>query len=134
MSLEVRADPTHVLMSDVLKGQVPEVESEFIEHAAQQHVIVIAEYATGASRSSVVGILRGVLFGPEPEIAFCVNLKEALDIIDTSGLTFGGFELHHGERIVKMPGPFCTKEARIDEINPNEQLCTLGLHLRRGSR
>lgn len=124
-------------MSDVLKGQVPEFDEEPSgdQHNAAKHVILIAEKVTGGRTSGMVGVLRGILLGIDPEIEFRVELKEALDILQANNLVFTRFELHYGEDIVvPIPGPFIVKAARIDEISPVDQLCTLGLHLTKQSR
>lgn len=132
--MEMKADPTQVLMSDVLRGSVPELEGETAP--AANHVVVIADRITngGTKRDALVGVLRGILFDVDPEIEFRIALEEAMNIVQAPGLSFGGFELHHGERIIPMPGPFVVKAARIDDINVPDQLCTLSLHLKKQAR
>lgn len=130
--MEMKADTAHVLMSDVLRGHIPALEDAAIAetaNAASQHVIVVAERLHGGGSTSIVGVLRGVLLGPEPEIEFRCEIKESFDIVEAPGPAFNRFELHHGERVVNVVGPFDVKAARIDEISVNDQLCTLGLHL-----
>lgn len=126
--MEMTADTSHVLMSDALRGQVPGLDGD-VPAPSAQHVIIIAERMIGDKSTPMVGVLRGVLLGVDPEIEFRCELKEALDVIEAQNLSFGRFELHHAERIVHVPGPFIVKAARIDEISPSDQLCTLGLHL-----
>jgi hypothetical protein len=58
-------------------------------------------------------------------------MKDAFDLIEAGNVRFASFELHHGERIVRMPGPFTVKAARLDEFMVLEQMCTLGVHLKR---
>ena len=138
-SFKVQPDTSRVLMSEILKGNVPELEGDGEEAPVDLnvgHVVVIATKRTAGSTqlSAIVGILRGVLFDVDPEIEFRVQLTEAMDIIETPGISFDGFELHHGERIIKIPGPYNVKTARIDEIAAAEQMCTLGLHLKKQAR
>ena len=132
--MEMHADPSHVLMSDVLKGQVSELDDVTVEQLKSEHVIVIGDMCIGPKRTAIMGILRGVLFDVDPEIEFRINLEEALGIIQASELSFAKFQLHHGVRIVEMPGPFLVKAARLDEIDATTQLCTLGLHLKKPLR
>jgi hypothetical protein len=134
--MEMKADNAHVLMSEVLRGQVPELESEHpVDQLAHQHVVVIAEKIIGGKTEGMVGVLRGILLGTDPEIEFRAELKEALEILKANNLSFSRFELHLGETlVVPIPGPFIVKAARIDEISPQDQLCTLGLHLTRPAR
>jgi hypothetical protein len=133
--MKVKTDVDQILMSDILKGQVPELDGEHIDELRNKHITIVAGKTIGTKTESMVGILRGIHVGQEPEIEFRCEIKEALDIIEASQLSFSGFALHHGEdRIVQIPGPFIVKAARIDEISPVDQLCTLGLHLMRPSR
>lgn len=122
-------------MSEVLRGQVPELEEHPVDVLRGKHVVVVTEKIIGDKAEGMVGILRGVLLGPDPEIEFRCELKEALEILKANSLSFTRFELHHGEEtVVPIPGPFIVKAARIDEISVDEQVCTLGLHLQRQVR
>lgn len=133
--MEMKADTNHVLMSDVLKGQVPELEGEHpVDQLHGKHVIVITERVIGDKVDGMVGILRGLMLGENPEIEFRCDIKEALAILKANSLSFNRFELHHGEDVVPVVGPFIVKAARIDEIVVQDQLCTLGLHLQRQAR
>lgn len=129
--LRIQADPSHVLMSDVLRGQIPALEGEgSTDQLDGKHVVVVAQKVVGQKTEGLIGILRGALLGTDPEIELRIDLKEALEIIRAPGLSFTGFELHHGEDLViPIPGPFIVRAARIDEISAQDQLCTLGLHL-----
>jgi hypothetical protein len=134
--MEMKAKTSHVLMSEELRGQVPELDDEQLVEAASagKHVLVIAERILKNARTGVVGIMRGILFDVEPEVEMRINLTEALDLVEAPDLLFGSLELHHGERVVKVPGPFIVKAARVDDIDANEQLCTLSLHLKKPAR
>lgn len=121
-------------MSETLRGNVPFLEGEELPRAVDQHVVVILERIVGGASTPLVGVLRGVLLGPEPELELRCELKEALDILEASNLSIGCFELHHGQRVLSVPGPFSIKAARLDEIAPEDQLCALGLHMTRTSR
>lgn len=129
--MTMNVDTERVLMSEALRGQVPELEGEERpDELSGKHVVVAAEMRTGGQKKGLVGILRGVHLGAETEIEFRIDLTEALDIIKAPALSFGGFELHHEEKtVVAIPGPFVVKACRIDEIDPAAQLCTIGLHL-----
>jgi hypothetical protein len=133
--MEIKPDTSRVLMSDVLKGTIPELEDEIAKDPISgKHVIAIAHRVVAGKADGLVGILRGVLFGKDPEIAFRIELNDAMDIVDAPQLHFNGFEFHHGERIIKMPGPFLVEAARIDDISAQDQMCTLSLHLKRPAR
>jgi hypothetical protein len=124
-------------MSDVLRGRVdPDLEDEARAGAAdaleKSVVSVIANVQIGTGKSTaIVGILRSVLFELEPELEFKVTLDDALGLVQAQNPQFLGFELHHGERVIKVPGPFTIKGARIDDIDPAHGLCILALGLKR---
>jgi len=134
--LHLHPNNASILMSDTLKGNVPVLEDEPAppDPLENQHVVVIAAKRVGSQVDAIVGILRGVLFDVDPEIEFRIQLSEAMDIIEAPGISFDGFELHHGERIINMGGPYLVKAARIDDISSKDQMCTLGLHLKKPAR
>lgn len=134
--MEMKANTSNVLMSEALRGQVPELEDEQVVDAFRgKHVVVVTEKVIGGKAEGMVGILRGIMLGVDPEIELRCELKEALEILRANSLSFTKFELHHGEEtIIPIPGPFIVKAARIDEIDVMEQVCTLGLHLQRQVR
>lgn len=126
-------------MSDMLKGNVSDLAShddddpymEAVTSAETRYVHVIADRRVANKSLPLVGLLRTVLFDEQPEIEFKVDLTEALATVKAAGLSFAGFELEHGTEVVKMPGPFIVKAARIQEIDPLTQTCVLALHLTR---
>ena len=134
LHMELKADRSHVLMSDVLKGQIPELESEQIGQIEGKHVLLLAEKVTNGTAEGMVGLLRGILFDVEPEIEFRIDLSEALGIVEAPLLSFSRFELHHGERVINIPGPYVVKAARIDDISAQDQLCTISLQLKKPAR
>lgn len=133
--MEMKPDTSSVLMSEVLKGQIPDLEEvEVVDAlAGGKHVIVILEKLVSTTATTAVGILRGMLFDTDPEVELRIDLTEALDIVEAKSLLIGKLELHHGERIVPVIGPFKVKAKRLDEVSFADQLCTLGLHLTRYS-
>ena len=140
METEIKAETSRVLMSDVLKGRVPEdLEDEAVAGAVdvleKEVVSVIANVQVGTGKATAVcGILRSVLFESEPELEFRVTLDDALSIVEAQQLQFLGFELHHGDRVIKGPGPLLIKGARIDDIDAPNGLCTLSLGFKRPAR
>jgi hypothetical protein len=130
--MEMKVDPSKVLMSEALRGQVPvELEDEAVETLGSQAVTVVAAVQIGDTKTAIVGLLRSVLFEAEPELEFRVTLDEAFNMIEAQQLQFLGFELHYGDRIIRRPGPLLVKGVRIDDIDTVNQLCTLSLGLKR---
>lgn len=129
---KVEAETSKVLMSDSLKGLLPdELDDEAAEKMERLTVTVVAAVQIGEKKTVIPGILRSVLFEVEPELEFRVQLHEAISFVSANQLNFLGFELHHGTDIVKSPGPFLIKGVRIDDIDAVNQMCTLSLGLKR---
>lgn len=119
-------------MSETLRGQLPELESDIAEQMHGNYVHVVADRRIGGQQVPLAGLLRTVLFDTQPEIEFKVELSEALATVQANDLVFEGFELQHGEETsLPMPGPFKVKAARIQEIDPVTQTCVLALQLQR---
>jgi hypothetical protein len=133
--MELKPDPSCILMSDALKGRLPELESEMVDQLQGQYVHVIADRHIGTQHLPLTGLLRTVLFDVHPEIEFKVELAEALATVRANELRFEKFELQHGEETtLEMPGPFTVKAARIQEIDPLTQTCVLALQLQRAKK
>lgn len=129
------ADKSHVLMSDVLKGRVAELDArDDVSELMDDHVMVVAERVIKGAIDTMTGILRGVMFGIEPELEMRVDIKQAMEVVKAEDLSFKGFRLEHGDSVVEVPGPFVVKACRFDEISAEDQLCTLGLHLKKPAR
>ncbi len=130
--MELKPNTSRILMSDVLKGQLPELESDAIDELHGQYVHVIADRFMNGAQLPLAGLLRTVLFDQAPEIEMKIELSEALKTVKANDLRFDSFELQHGdEETLVMPGPFIVKAARIQEIDPTTQTCVLALHLQR---
>lgn len=140
METKIQPENSKVLMSDILRGKVPEeLEDEAMAGAVdaleRSVVSVIANVQIGTGKSTAVtGILQSVLFENEPELEFKLVLDDALAIVEAQELKFLGFELHYGERIIKVPGPLTIKGARIDQIDAAHGLCVLSLGFKRPAR
>lgn len=128
--MQMKADTSHILMSEMLRDQVPELDGEQLEEITAKHVTIIAERLVAGKSDPLIGVLRGIVTGDKPELEFRCEVSEALKVLQTKDLSFGRIELHHGEdTVVRLDGPFDVKAVRIDEILAHDQLCTLGLHL-----
>lgn len=133
--MELKSDPSKILMSDALRGQLPELESDMVTQLQGQYVHVIADRRVGGQSMPLAGLLRSVLLDVQPEIEIKVEMSEALKTIKATDLSFEFFELQYGEdEDVTLPGPFTVKAARIQEIDPVTQTCVLALHLQRVPR
>ncbi len=118
-------------MSDQLRGQVPGLDDEQLDELTSDFVQVFGDRYFGEERSPMTGVLKTVLFDKEPEIEFTTALEQALASVSKEGLRFEGFELHHGDTTVPIPGPFRVKAARIHDIDHVRQTCVFALSLQR---
>lgn len=131
--LEVTPVTDRILMSETLKGQVDEDYGTAMEPV---FVTVVGQYQTPAKKNAIVGSLVSVEFEACPVLEFRTMLDEAFTIVNAPDLSFLAFELHLGEKedITKMPGPFTVVSAKIHELDPTNQMCTLKLTLQRSAR
>jgi hypothetical protein len=132
--MEMKAETSRVLMSEALKGRVTEEIEDESAVVDQNFVTVVLHVQVANKKTAIVGIMRSVLFESEPELDVRVQMSEALDIVSADALVILAFELHHDERVIKVPGPFKVKGARIDEHTPGTDLCLLSLGLKRAAQ
>lgn len=119
-----------IMMSETLRGRLPELESDIADQLHDQYVHVLIDRRIGGKLLPFAGLLTTVLFGANPEIEIKVELIEALETIKANGLTFDRFDLQYGEKVtVAMAGPFKARAARIQDIDPSTQTCVLALQL-----
>lgn len=131
----MEADTSRVLMSDSLKGQIPDIEEE------QQSLIdrligVTATWKSGdLDDRTIFGSLRTFLMnknGDFRELELRVLLDDALDMVSVVDVVFTKIELKHGERTLKSEGLSLVETRIIDiEVNSEPQMCTLALGLMR---
>jgi hypothetical protein len=127
--LEVAPDPSKVLMSESLKGNVPELEEGITPE--MQFVIAIGHRRVGAKEEALVGSLVGVLFDVKPEIEIKVPVDEAIAVVQAQQLSFDKFEMHYGDKVFELPGPFTVAAARMGDFDVRTQMCVLMLSLQR---
>lgn len=131
--MEIKADPARLMMSEALKGAVPQLEND--EVLGDEFVVTAEGWMKDGS---IAGALRSVLFDPKPEIEFRVLLDAAFDVVEAQGLVFTRFTIQRQDRAIELQGPFTVKAARISEIdadvNPDTQMCVLALSLQRDKK
>lgn len=130
--MRMEADSSRVLMSDELRGQIPDIEEQQ-QLMIDRLVSVTAKWRSGSPEEHiVVGSLRTFLMGKGSlrEIEFRVLLEDALDIASTADVSFTSIELKHGERTLRSEGRDLVEARIIDiEVNTEPQMCTLALGL-----
>lgn len=128
-----------LLMSEELRGAVPELEGQVDalsrlanEMVTQNLIKVVIHRFFGEVEDSMLGVVQSFRLGVSPnEFAFTVGIDEAFKTIDRDGLSFGGFELHYGEMVKDVVGPFRVLNVIIQDIDPLKNLCTMHLIVER---
>lgn len=131
--LDITPDTSKVLMSESLRGTVPELEGEGIDPATQ-FVIAIGHRKVGNKEEALVGSLVGVLYDQKPEVEMRVTIDEAIAVIKAESLSFDKFEFHYGDKDFELVGPFTVAAARMQEFDVRTQMCVLMLSLQRTNK
>lgn len=130
--MELKSNPSRILMSDVLRDRMPELESDVVDKLHEQYVHVIMDRRISGQQQPLTGLLRSVLFDVQPEVEVKVDLEDALNTVKATELVIMGFELQYGtDGTVAVPGPFTVKAARIQDVDPSTQTCVLAVQLHR---
>lgn len=119
-----------LLMSDSIKGMIPDLEEEYISKLSDSYVIA----SLSDTNYVVSGILVGVSLENHGEIKIDIRIKlnEAYNAIKnytTSGLSFRMFHMHLGDDEICLPGPYKISSPKILDIDPQNKMCTLGVDL-----
>lgn len=131
--MEMRVAKEKILMSDTLKGNVPDLEDDddvirerMIEELSTKYVHVIIDLA---GDKVMTGLLESVLFGEPAEIEFKTELHEALSLAAIP-VNVNNVEMQHGESSkFEIRGQRKITASRIFDINPQQQTCMLMLQL-----
>lgn len=135
----IRVNNDRVLMSDTLKGNVPEIEGTELEEMAANYIMVVIERQLGADVTAVVGTLRSVMCDDESvELEVNTELDEALIFIRHSeqggsdiNMTVAGVELHPGEDDpIRFDRCYLVTGCRLMDIDYRRAMCTLLLQLK----
>lgn len=119
-----------LLMSDSIRGMIPDLEEEYIATLGDSYVII-----TLADLPSVTsGILVGISIESLAEIRLDIRVKlnEAYNTIKnytTSGLSCRLLYMHLGDDEICLPGPYKISSPKILDIDPQNKMCTLGVDL-----
>ena len=135
----VITDPSRLLMSDVLKGHVPDMESDSgLSEMASNYVLVILDRViNGVDNKPISGILEGFMVrSDELEVEVKITLDDALDLIEPGiEVTFNSCQLHSGERVIEHVPPhprpcYTLGGVRFSSIDYRHRMCVVILNLR----
>ncbi len=133
------SDKTHVLMSDDLQGQVPELddvgkyESNFILFVA--NLTVVRPSGEAVQLPQFVSNVISALADTEPEFELRTSVPEAHDIMK---LAYGGNKvifdnicLDNGANSAPVGGPYVMSLVRLQDIDNERAMCVLSMKLQR---
>jgi len=122
-------------MSETLKGQVPELEQEAINRIEGGYVTIVLERVHATSIEPIVGILSCFQSGAEPEVDVKLTTDEGFEIVNAvlnpnaELMKFNSIQLHKGETIIELKGPYYVKNVRLSDIDPVSGMCLLVMKL-----
>jgi len=119
-----------LLMSDSIRGMIPELEEEYIASLGDSYVIITLTDLTSITSGILVGISIECL--AEIKLDIRVKLNEAFSTIKnytTSGLSCRLLYMHLSDDEICLPGPFKISSPKILDIDHQNKMCTLGVDL-----
>jgi hypothetical protein len=125
------ADASRLLMSDTLKGNLQEFDQDEVDSVVDLYMICVINRTVSGNPKPVTGILRSILFDDKPEVELSVSVDDAFSFVEAEEQLFASVEIHHGERIVMMNGPFIIKAARLQDMDVKNQTCVVLMQLNR---
>lgn len=139
---EAKAHTSRILMSDVLKGVMPDdvLATDDVAAVAQNFTIVILGCSIQGDESPMVGTLDSVMFQEHIlELSVKVELDTALSMLKAAPCLAGGpidirfnfIELHNGEDITRFePTDGMTiKGVCVEQVDHHRRMCMLLLNL-----
>jgi len=122
-----------LLMSDSLKGMIPDLEDDQLKSLSDAFVIATVEMLFDQNIEIIAGSLVGVsLENFESKIDIRVSLKDAYEIIKkfkTSRLSCRVFYLHRGDDEICFEGSYKISSAKIMDFDRQLKMCTVGFDL-----
>jgi hypothetical protein len=125
-----------LLMSDSIRGMIPELEEEYVASLSDSCVIITLELQSELSEpfTTLSGILVGISMETVSLIKIDIRtrLNEAYDTIkkySTSGLSCRMFYMHLEDNQISLSGPYKISSSKILDVDHQNKMCTLGVDL-----
>jgi len=129
-----------LLMSDDLRGKVPELDDDILKQYESNFVFGVLEGVDPDNGNDMVGNLVGLALEEIVKWDFRVNLTTALRFISKYAIDdhtrqpvipCSGFQLFLGDDAIRFPGPFVVVRPKMYDVDNNTKLCTLAVDLMR---
>jgi len=129
--MEAIANTSKVLMSDVLKGNVQEVDDEQnIDDLKNRFMTGVLIVQNPVDFNSLVGSISTCLFDTHYEFEIRVIMEDAfLAMKHWLTVKFTSMEIHYNEDVITVDGILSISAIRIQEIDPGRQTCVLAMKL-----
>lgn len=130
----IDSSSNRLLMSDALKGMVPELEEDQIHTYSDGFVVTTLEVYDGENSTLIVGSLDGFSQDENTEIKLDVRVevKEAFYVIKkytSTRLSSRVLYLHLGDDEISFQGPYKISNPKMMSFDHQNRMCTLGVDL-----
>jgi len=133
--LKITTSTSKLLMSDSLKGTVPEFEDAEVGEQSKNFIIAILEIVINKSKTEpLMGSLVGIELGDNVKIDFKMLLSDAFSTIglfNQGKIDINSIQLHLLNDVMYIDGPFKITSMKLIDIDQTLQLCVLAIDLTR---
>ena len=124
---------SRLLMSEELVGQIQGLEDTKVSGLINQLVLFLAEDTKTSYEIS--GHLRFFQTSESPEVELNFQLLKALEICrQRQELEFVDIKIAHAGILTALDGPFCIDAINLSNIDPDNQICTMGIKFKKISK
>jgi len=123
-----------ILMSDDIRGMVPELETESLKDYNDSFVVATIDLSNEGHTDILVGSVAGISFENASEIKLDVrvNIDEAFRTVKkhkTTGLSCRMFYMYLGDDELLLEGPYKISSSKMMDFDHQNKMCTLGVDL-----
>lgn len=131
--LVAQPDRSRLLMNDSLRSTFGDIDPFDVGPSKHVEGITVAiDRSVGATRAQpLVGQLTTLLMDESPEIELVSSINIAFGVVKDMGETNMVLEiqLHHGDDVMSIVGPYEISMLRVQDINVHAQTCVIAMKL-----
>lgn len=130
----INDNDSRLLMSDDIKGMVPELEDDKVSMFNDSFVVAALDMSDEKEQFVVAGSLSGLSIETLESIKIDIRtaLQDAYKVVKkhkTSGLSSRMFFLHLGDDEIYFEGPYKVACIKLLEFDHQNKMCVLGIDL-----
>jgi hypothetical protein len=122
-----------ILMSDSIRGMVPELEEDSVQKFEDSFVITALEIISNEAKEVLVGNLVGISIEDIIKVDFRIKMEDAYNIIKRATLNqemlCAAIQLHLADDGFRIQGPFKMSSHKMLDFDHPNKMCTLALDL-----